>query len=474
MSAPLVAPGGGPFPFPRDSVDGWLDRALRAADGVEGVEAHFSGHASSLLRLAESRVVQAGHVAEGELTVRIVAAGREAWASTHDLTGTGIQACVAAAMTTARWAPAPDQPFELPVPTGAPREVPDAWDGSTARLDASTKERWLAPSLQAHRTDDLALAGRFHSGTRVRAVRSSTGVRAWHAGSYVDLALSSLERPAGHRASSYRTRSDARVGEALVQGLAEETRQECHRAHDPIDLDPGAWDVVLAPAAVADLLGWLAQTGFSSKAYEDGQSFVEGKVGEPVTGAQVTLIDDGTMPHRIGVPMPFDAEGQPRQRVTLVEHGVARSIVHDTRSARRAGTCTTGHARGVDLFTTGGSEAAHLHFEPGEAELDELVGQVDVGLLVTRLHYVNGLIDPRRAVMTGLLRDAAFLIEDGRPTRAVRSLRFTDSILEAFARIPGARGVGRQLESVGSWEPGHSTVCPHLLVRGLRFTSGRR
>jgi predicted Zn-dependent protease len=361
----------------------------------------------------------------------------------------------------------------LPSPGEAPRPAPHAWDETTARLAAPDKERWLADALAAHRRDDLALAGRFHTGVRSMAVRSTTGVDAWHAGTFCDLSLSSLERPAGHRASSFRASLDARATEERVRALADETRAECGRARDPAAIEPGAWDVVLAPAAVADLLTWLSMIGFSSRAWEDGLSFVEDRVGERVTGEAVTLVDDGAMPHGVGVPLPIDAEGQARRRVTLLEAGVARGVVHDTRSARRAGCAATGHAIGVSLFGTGGAEPSHLTFEPGQATPDELIAKVDRGLFVTRFHYVNGMIEPRRAVMTGLLRDAAFLIEGGRLTRAVTPLRFTDSVLEAFARIPGPGAVGRALESHGEWISGACTVCPHLLIPALRFTSGR-
>ena len=69
------------------------------------------------------------------------------------------------------------------------------------------------------------------------------------------------------------------------------------------------------------------------------------------------------------------------------------------------------------------------------ASVDELIAGVDRGLYVCRLHYVNGLLEPRRAVMTGLTRDGCFLVEKGKIARAVGNLRFTDSLLEALARM---------------------------------------
>jgi predicted Zn-dependent protease len=76
--------------------------------------------------------------------------------------------------------------------------------------------------------------------------------------------------------------------------------------------------------------------------------------------------------------------------------------------------------------------------------------------------------------MTGLLRDAAFLVEGGRIRRGVRPIRFTEAILEAFARIPGLDAVGAALEPHGGINAeGKCTVCPALYIPGFAFTSGR-
>lgn len=465
--------------FPRDRVDERLDHTLRraldaAGGGADGVEAVLRASEASHLRLAESAVVQAADVVEGKVIVRAVVAGREARAITTDLTDDGLAACACLAVSRARSAPASAEPLVLAPPVEVPAAPSWALDLDTASLDAETKSRWLRPAFRAHEKDGLALAGRFHTGLMTVAVRSTAGVAAYHQGSFADLSLSALERPAGHRASSFRARVDARIDEGAVDEMQATVRDECHRAHDPVVLAPGDWDVVLAPAATAELLEWLATIAFSSETLDDGTSFVAGNEGRQVTGAAVTLVDDASMPHRRGVPLPFDVEGQPKRRVTLVDRGVARDFVHDTRTARRHGCSGTGHAQLDELFPRPGSRANHLHLEPGDATPEDLVRRVSRGLLITRFHYVNAMIEPRRAVMTGLLRDGAFLIEEGRLTRAVQSLRFTDSILEAFARIPGSGAISSDLEPHNAWFNGWScSVAPWLLVPALRFTSGR-
>jgi predicted Zn-dependent protease len=104
-----------------------------------------------------------------------------------------------------------------------------------------------------------------------------------------------------------------------------------------------------------------------------------------------------------------------------------------------------------------------------------LIGKVEKGLLVRRLHYVNGYLEPRRAVMTGLTRDGTFWIENGKIAGAVGSMRFTDSLLEAFERVDGPDSVTKSRTMVPNWwSTGGTCAAPAVLIRGLEFTSESR
>jgi predicted Zn-dependent protease len=460
-----------------DEILSLLEAAVERGKNLEGIEAIYLGQSGHHMRLAESKVIQSSLVDESALRIRAVHAGAEACVETNRLTAQGIADAVARAESLVKATPPPAEPVELPTSGVGTAENPAL---SAANHEAvlengpSEKSALLHEALLAHEKDDLSLAGRFHTGQQVQAIRSSNGVAGYHEGTFCDLALSSLDRPAGHGGSSHRERVDANFDPDRIVALAEETRAECHQAKDPVVPELGDWDVVLAPAALAELLSWLAGIGFSSDAWDDGMSFIHGRIDERVTGGAITLVDDGQMPTGMGLPIPWDVEGQPKVRVPLLEGGVARGIVHNWKSARGAGCASTGHAIRRQFSPGGGSSPTHLHLSPGNASLDDLIGQVDRGLYVTRFHYVNGLIEPRRAVMTGLLRDAAFKIEGGKIGAPIQSMRFNDSILEAFERIDGDGSIGRDLSPHGlGYSLDGGIVCPPVLIRGLHFSSGR-
>jgi predicted Zn-dependent protease len=107
----------------------------------------------------------------------------------------------------------------------------------------------------------------------------------------------------------------------------------------------------------------------------------------------------------------------------------------------------------------------------GESTLDEMVRSVRKGIYVTRFHYTN-VVEPMKAVVTGMTRDGTFLIEEGEIKQPIKNLRFTESILDAFSRISA---VSKE-RSVCCEGTGYSrrfvtgTVAPAIKVDGFNFS----
>jgi predicted Zn-dependent protease len=175
----------------------------------------------------------------------------------------------------------------------------------------------------------------------------------------------------------------------------------------------------------------MSITGLSGQSVREGRSFLSGAIGQAVTGPKFTLHDDALDPRQLAIP--FDVDGTPKERVTLVDRGVAQGPVFDRWSAKAAATSSTGHAADPARYGTGG-HAGNLVMAGGDATRDRLIGSVTRGILITRFHYTN-TPDPKRATMTGTTRDGTFLIEDGKLTRALANVRYTMSALDLFGGI---------------------------------------
>ena len=111
-------------------------------------------------------------------------------------------------------------------------------------------------------------------------------------------------------------------------------------SRDPRELPPGRYTVILEPAAVLDLVGQMFGD-FSATAIRDGRSFLTDRIGKKIFGDNIHIHDDVAHPLQAGAP--FDGEGVPRRRLTLVEGGVVREIAYCRQAAALAGVAPTGH-----------------------------------------------------------------------------------------------------------------------------------
>jgi predicted Zn-dependent protease len=117
---------------------------------------------------------------------------------------------------------------------------------------------------------------------------------------------------------------------------------------------------------------------------------------------------------------------------------------------------------------TEGPLPLNLAIAPGRLRVSEMIRRCKRGLLIPRFHYVNGLLNPREALMTGLTREGAFLIEDGKLVAPVTKMRFTQSLLEAFSHV---RGVSSERRLVADPSQGFgSALMPTLHLAKFQFT----
>src|SRR5262249_55678933 len=254
-------------------------------------------------------------------------------------------------------------------------------------------------------------------------------------------------------------------GAGDVNALGEEPTTKatlCADRHE--SLDPGAYDVVLEPAAIAEVLEWMNMITFSGQSFEDGSSFFVDNLGKQLLGANVTIADDAIDPEFL--PFPFDLEGLPKRRVAMIENGVVGTPVVDKMSADRLGFSPTANG-----WSLGGGEHGtvfHASVAGGEATREALLRSTKLGIWVTRFNYVNGLLEPKTALMTGTTRDGTFLIRDGEVVARLPNLRWTQSIVEAFSRI---EGLTRERRRVGTWynEVG-GMYLPVMKISGWNFS----
>jgi predicted Zn-dependent protease len=260
-------------------------------------------------------------------------------------------------------------------------------------------------------------------------------------------------------AEVFANRSDAIDAEAVGARAAD----RAVRSQRPRELSAGTYPVVLEPAAVSTIAGFLSYIAFAGRAYLEGRSSLSGKAGRPVAAPGVSIYDDGAGAGTLGVG--FDFEGVPKRRVDLIRDGVFIDAVYDLRTAKQAERPEGSTGHGLPSPNPEGPFPLNLFMAPGDASVEEMVAATDRGLLITRFHYSN-VVNPMDASITGMTRDGTFLIEHGEIVGPVRNLRFTQSILSALGAVSM---VGRETELASEFFYSASRV-PALKVDAFHFS----
>jgi predicted Zn-dependent protease len=425
------------------------------APGADGIEVLVFHEWGGLTRFANSVIHQSTWKEDLSIRVRAVAGGRTGVASTNDFTPEGARAAAASAMEMAGVAVADPLFPGLAPPAGPPAK--DAFDAVTADLSPQERAEAVA-ALVSQVGQGFRAAGAVESSAAEIAVANSEGQFCY---APTTQAGASTVVSGGDGGAGTAEEAAVAFGSVDPEAVGKRAFEKARDSQGPRDIGPGTFEVVLEPLAVSTLVGFLAYLGLNGRTLFEGRSGLSGKEGERVASDPITLVDDALDPAAIGPP--FDYEGTPKQRATLIEQGVFRGGVHDRRSAKVAGTTSTGH--GLPAPNPDGPFPLNLRLEPGDSTIEEMIAATERGLLVTRFHYSN-VVQPIDMVITGMTRDGTWLIEDGRVTGPVKNLRYTQSILAALADV---QMVGRDLHAAGEFFFAGSRV-PALKVSRFNFS----
>jgi PmbA protein len=357
---------------------------------------------------------------------------------------------------------APNPRFQpLPTPElGYPRpeSTPQSYCESTANLSAGSRAEAVGRVIDEAATRGFRAFGSFRSSAAELAVVSSAGIRAYER--FTTAYLKALvEGPDGTGFGDALDRDAGRIDPALV---AEQAVAKCAANHDQLEIEPGDYEAIFEPNAVADMLRFPTVWGMGARSFLDGQSFLSGKVGERVASEAVSIWDDPTDARCM--PLAIDYEGLPATRVDIVTQGVARGPVYDSQTAQEAGTRSTGHACSPFNDYAGRPVADHIVMPVGESRIEGMIGNVTNGVLVTRFHYTH-CPDGKRVIATGTTRDGTFLIRDGKIVGALKNLRLEMSVLDLLSSLQEA-GQGKLCQD---WWAMNGMDTTNYFVPALRF-----
>jgi predicted Zn-dependent protease len=260
-----------------------------------------------------------------------------------------------------------------------------------------------------------------------------------------------------------------------AEHLAEIAAGKARDSQHPRELPPGRYTVILEPAAVLDLVGFMFWD-WGGLAVLDQRSFLNNRIGTKLFGDNISIVDDVYHPLQSGAP--FDGEGVRRRQVPLVEHGVVKNLVYARGSAakmQRSETASkvgeirpTGH--GFPLPNEMGEAPVNVVFQPVQPSttVEAMIASTERGILVTRLWYIRE-VDPYEKILTGMTRDGTFYVENGKLQYGLRNFRFNQSLIGLLTNVQAMSEPVR-----ASGEESFDMVVPAMKVQGFNFTEVTR
>jgi PmbA protein len=449
------------------------DRALDLLQSVldlvpsDQAEATLFLEDQALTRFANSTIHQNVAQRNSRLLVRAVVNGGVGVALTNRLDEEGQHWVAEQSAAIARMQP-PDADF-CGLAKGGPHRKAATFYESTAAATPGQRAQAVETIVKEAAKLGFSATGAYSTEVGELAIANTAGARA-----YAPLTSASLRTvidanpPQGIGfLTGYADAISRDMSAINPQSIADRAVSKCALNQKPQPLPPGEYVTILEEVAVADLLMFLGRLGLSAQAVQEGCSFAAGKMGERVCGTGFTLWDDAADAR--GLTLPFDWEGTPTQPLSLIKNGVLQGLAHDSGTAAKAGFSSTGHAAShMPGHETQWPAPSHMFITAGQTPREELVAGVEQGVLVTRFHYTH-CPDPQKVVATGTTRDGTFLIENGRIRGALRNLRFTQSVLDAFTNI---EALSNRPELHRDWWGVAAHHVPAMRVRGFQFTGG--
>jgi predicted Zn-dependent protease len=392
---------------------------------ADQTELVFMGEDFSLTRFAENVIHQNMARMDHTLMARIVLGKKVGVAVTNSIGDEDIKKVIKDAEEIAKNQQEDPDFVSLPASSLA-LEVKSCFS-KTSEYSPSERAKGIENAVKRCKSQNTSGTGAFQTETDVTCVVNSLGIRQYFQETKAQF---SLTASSGDTASGWAQGYDRDVNSIDIEDIAQRAVLKAILSANPIELPPGKYTVILEEAAVASLLLFLGFLGFGAKTFTQGRSFMAGKIGEKITGDNITIVENPYDPAMNG--MPFDYEGVVKKKVPLIENGVAKGVVYNSYYANKAKVESTGHA--LPPNNTFGPYPKNMVMSPGNSSLEEMISSTQKGILITHFWYIN-YMNPMKTMVTGTTRDGTFLIEDGKIKSPVKNMRIGQSILEAFSSV---------------------------------------
>jgi PmbA protein len=430
--------------------------ALAAAEDGELAEAYAAESRKTEVKARRGDVESLSGSETRGVGVRVIRDGRLGYAWAADPDPDEAAELLRAARESAEHT-TPDEANVLPEPAKA-EPIPDLLREGQASLEPERKvalaidlERAAVSAEPEVRKVEETIYG--DAVSRV-AIASTAGVAAEYARTDCWCVVIALAERNGETQTGFSFRVARELDELAWEEVA---REAAHRGARLLGArKPGTekLPVVLDPWAAASFLGVLGGI-LSAEEVQKGRSLLAGMVGQEVASEWFTLVDDGRLPDGPATA-PFDDEGVPTGRTPVIEAGTLREFLHNTQTARREATASTGNASRAGYRGIPGVAPTNLVVEPGEWDVEALLRRAGRAVYVQDVSGVHAGANPVSGEFS--VGATGLRVEGGELGEPLREMTIASTLPEV---LRGVQAVGSDLR----FFPGGGAIgTPTILV----------
>lgn len=420
--------------------DAAIGRALGelAGSGAELADLYFEMSSQRSWRLDEGRVSAGGFSMHQGVGARAAHGGAVSFAHSADLREPALRDTVRAVRTLARHGDDMRYPGGIaltqrgighnlyPAIDAVSAADAAAWIEVLQRIDRLAREadpRIVQVNASAQASDTLMLVadadGRIAADVRPAAI-VSVGV----------IAESNGRRARGQAGLGGRQQLSGFDVEAIARMVSSAVAMALTNL-EAVPAPVGEMPVVLAPGYPGVLFHEAVGHGLEGDHHRKCLSAFSGRVGERIAAKGVTVIDDGSIPGRLG-SLGVDDEGTPADRTVLVDDGVLTGLMQDRLNAGLMNARSTGNGRRQSYAHLPMPRMTNTFLDNGRADPADILSSIDRGIYATA--FGGGQVD----IISGRFNfttTQAWLVEKGKLIAPVQSATLIGLGHEALKHI---------------------------------------
>ncbi len=367
---------------------------MSAAEGDEAVEAYAEESRRTEVNVHKREVEGLTFAESRGLGVRLISGSKLGYAYAADPSPDEVRRAVAQARDNATFGT--EDEFNVLALADDAEPISELFHADQAEM-ATDRKVSLALDLERlattsdPRVTKVELAQYGDAVSRV-AIASTTGVAAEYARTDCWCAVGALAEEGDETQTGFSFRVGRELAELEWADVATEAAERAARMLGAVKPPTAKVPVVLDPFAGSSFLGVLAGA-LSAEAVQKGRSLFANLVGRDVGSDVFTLVDDGRL---VAGPAasPFDDEGVPSGRTELIARGTLNCFLHNTYTAKRGGTSSTGNAKRAGYRSVPGVGTSNFFVEAGRSDVAEILKLAEGGILIQDVSGVHSGANP--------------------------------------------------------------------------------